>query len=208
MIQVKSLWTIYLKQKKNKKIKETGNSQYIYQNKLDKACFQHNRSDGEFNDWPSRTAADKVLCDNALNIAKNAKYDGYQCRFIYVFCHWFIYVLIKNILLCVQINLLVAILKIKIIPNQQLAEELHKPTFRKSEKQKVYLSFKGNMWGADLANMKLISKFNTGFHFLLCVIDVYSKHVWVVPLKDKKSIANTNAFQKMLDESTIENVHR
>ena len=94
------------------------------------------------------------------------------------------------------------------IPKQQLAEELHKPNFRKSEKQKVYLSFKGNMSGADLANMKLISKFNRGFRFLLCVIDVYSKQVWVVPLKDKKSIANTNAFQKMLDDSNIENVHR
>ena len=198
-----------LKTKKEyKKIKETGNSQYIYQNKLDKACFQHDRSDGEFNDWPRRTAADKVLCDNVLNIVKNAKYDGYQCRFINVFYHWFIYVLIKNILLCVQINLLVANLKIKMIPKQQLAKELHKPNFRKSEKQKVYLSFKGNMSGADLANMKLISKFNRGFRFLLCVIDVYSKYVWVVPLKDKKSIANTNAFQKMLDDSNIENVHR
>ena len=54
--------------------------------------------------------------------------------------------------------------------------------------------------GADLADMKLISKFNKGFRFLLCAIDIYSKYPWVVPLKDKKVITITNAFQKILKE--------
>ena len=49
--------------------------------------------------------------------------------------------------------------------------------------------------------MQLISKFNKGFGFLLCAIDIYSKYAWVVPLKDKKGITNTNYFQKILDES-------
>ena len=49
--------------------------------------------------------------------------------------------------------------------------------------------------------MQLISKFNKGFRFLLCVIDIYSKYAWVIPLKDKKGITITNAFQKILDES-------
>ena len=57
------------------------------------------------------------------------------------------------------------------------------------------------MWGADLADMQLISKFNKGFWFLLCVIDIYSKYSWVIPLNDKKCITITNAFQKILDES-------
>ena len=48
--------------------------------------------------------------------------------------------------------------------------------------------------------MQLISKFNRGFRFLLCVIDIYSKYAWVIPLKGKKGITITNAFQKMLDE--------
>ena len=47
----------------------------------------------------------------------------------------------------------------------------------------------------------MISKFNKGFRFLLCVIDIYSKQTWVNPLKDKKGITITNAFQKILDES-------
>ena len=46
-----------------------------------------------------------------------------------------------------------------------------------------------------------LSKFNKGIHFLLCVIDIYSKYAWVIPLKDKKVITITNAFQKILDES-------
>ena len=49
--------------------------------------------------------------------------------------------------------------------------------------------------------MQLISKFNKGFRFLLCVIDIFSKYAWVVPLKDKKGITIVNAFQKMLDKS-------
>ena len=50
--------------------------------------------------------------------------------------------------------------------------------------------------------MQLISKFNKGFRFFLCVIDTFSKYAWVVPLKDKKGITVTNAFQKILDGSS------
>ena len=52
--------------------------------------------------------------------------------------------------------------------NLQLAEELHKPIIRKFKKRKIYSGFKDNIWGADLADMQLISKFNKGFRFLLC----------------------------------------
>ena len=49
--------------------------------------------------------------------------------------------------------------------------------------------------------MQSISKSNKRIRFLLCVIDIYSKYAWVVPLKDKKVITTTNAFQKKIDES-------
>ena len=45
--------------------------------------------------------------------------------------------------------------------------------------------------------MQLISKFNKGFRFILCVIDIFSKYAWVVPLKDKKGNSVANAFQKI-----------
>ena len=84
--------------------------------------------------------------------------------------------------------------------NIQLADELHKPIIRKFKKRKVYSSFRDNIWGADLADMQLLSKFNKGFRFLLCVIDVFSKYAWVVPLKDKIGISIVNAFQIILKE--------
>ena len=49
--------------------------------------------------------------------------------------------------------------------------------------------------------MQLINKFNKRFRLLLCVIEIYSKYAWVIPLKDKKGIAITNAFQKILNKS-------
>ena len=49
--------------------------------------------------------------------------------------------------------------------------------------------------------MELRSKFNKGFRFSLCVIDIFSKYAWVVTLKDKKGISIVNAFQKILEES-------
>ena len=49
--------------------------------------------------------------------------------------------------------------------------------------------------------MQLISKFNKGFRFLLCVIGIYSKYAWVVPLKDKKRVSFVNAFQSILKKS-------
>ena len=49
--------------------------------------------------------------------------------------------------------------------------------------------------------MQLISKFNEGFRFLLCLIGIFSKYAWIVPLKDKKGVSIINAFQKILDDS-------
>ena len=69
-------------------------------------------------------------------------------------------------------------------------------------KRKVYSSFRYNIWGADLADMQLLSKFNKGFRFFfLCVIDIFSKYAWVSPLKYRKVVSITNGFQKLLDDS-------
>ena len=77
------------------KFKETGDSQYMYQNKVDKACFQHDMANGDFKDLTRRTASDKMLHDKAFNIAKNPKYHGYKM----VFLRWFINFLIKRLLM-------------------------------------------------------------------------------------------------------------
>ena len=72
------------------------------------------------------------------------------------------------------------------LKNQQLANELHKPIIRKFKTRRVYSSFRDNIWGVDLADVQLISKYNKGIRYLLCVIDLFSKYDWAVPLKDKK----------------------
>ena len=86
----------------------------------------------------------------------------------------------------------------------QLAKELHKPITRNFKKRTVYSGFKDIIWGADLADMQLISKFNKVFRFLLCVIDIFSKYAWCVPLKDKKGARVLDAFQEIL-KNLIEN---
>ena len=85
--------------------------------------------------------------------------------------------------------------------NKKLAAELHKQIIKKSKKRNVYSAFNDNIWGADLADLQLISKFNNGFRFLLCVIVIFRKHARVVPLKDKKGVSIVDAFQKILDDS-------
>ena len=84
--------------------------------------------------------------------------------------------------------------------NYQLANELHKPIIRKLKKRKVYSSFKDNIWGADLADMQSLSKYNEGFKYLLCAIDLFSKYAWVIPIKDKKGTSIVNAFEKIIPE--------
>ena len=62
----------------------------------------------------------------------------------------------------------------------------------------MYSGFR-DIWGADLADLQLTSKFNKGFR--LCVIDIFSKYAWVLPLKDKKGASIVDAFRKILDKS-------
>ena len=83
--------------------------------------------------------------------------------------------------------------------NKILAEELHKPVIKKL--LKVYSQFRDNIWGVDLADMQSLSKKNKGIKYLLCAVDLFSKYVFVVPLKDKKGISIVNAYNKKIKQS-------
>ena len=174
------------------KFKQTGDSIYIHRNELDKTCFQHDIAYGNFKDLKRRTAADNVLRDKTFNIAKNPKYDGYQRGLAPTVYNFFD----KK-----TKGSGVTLANKSIHQNEQLAEELHKAIIRKFKRKEVYSAFKDNIWAADLADMQLISKFNKGFRFLLCVIDIYSKYAWIVPLKDKKGVSIVNVFQSILNKS-------
>ena len=85
--------------------------------------------------------------------------------------------------------------------NKILAEELHKPAFKKFNKRKVYSQFRDIIWEVDLADMQSLSKKNKGIKYLLCAIDLFSKYAFVIPLKDKKGISIVNAFNKIIKHS-------
>ena len=136
---------------------------------------------GHYKDLNRRTATDKVLCDKTFNIAKNPKYDGYQCGLTSMGCKFS------------DKKISGGIVENEIMSNKCLAEELHKSIIKKFNGTKVHFvplnsPFIDNIWGADLADMQLISKFSKLFRFLLYVIDIYSKYAWDMPLKDKKGI--------------------
>ena len=159
-----------------KKFKETGDSRYIYQNELDKACFQHDMAYGDLKDLNRRTTADKILRDKAFNIAKDKKIDGYQRGLASMAYKFF------------DENTSGIGIENENVPNKELAEELYKPNIRKFNKRKVHSPFIDNTWGADLPDMQVMSKFDKGSRFVLWVIDIYGKYEWIVPLKDKKGI--------------------
>ena len=177
------------------KFKETEDTNYIYKNELDKACFVHDAAYSDSKDLTKRTVADKTLKNKAFDIAKDPKYDGYQRGLASMVYKFFDSKVTSPDKKSVGSGA-------KRIPqNEQLADELHKPIIRKFKKRKVYSAFKDNIWGADLADMKLLSKYNKGIRFLLCVIDIFSKYAWVVPLKDKKGISIVKTFQIILKQS-------
>ena len=62
----------------------------------------------------------------------------------------------------------------------------------------MYASFKDNIWGVDLADMQSLSRYNKGFRYLLCAIDLFSKYAWVIPINDKKGTSIVNAFKKII----------
>ena len=168
------------------KFMQTGNTDFIYKNKLDKACFQHDMDYGKTKDLVRRTQSDKVLRDKAFKIASDSKYDGYQrglASMVYKFFD-------KKSSGSGIIN----------EANYQLADELHKPIIKKFKKRKVYSSFRDNIWGVDLADMQSLSRYNKGIKYLLCAIDLFSKYAWVIPLKDKKGASIVNEFQRIISE--------
>ena len=116
---------LYTKNKERiEKFMKTGNTNLIYKNELDKACFLHDMAYGRSKDLVKRTQSDKVLKNKAFKIASDPKYDGYQrglASMVYKFFD-------KKSKGSGIIN----------EPNYQLANELHKPIIRKFKKRKVY----------------------------------------------------------------------
>ena len=114
---------------------QTGNTDFIYKNELDKACFQHDMAYGKSKDLVKRTQSDKVLRDKAFKIASDTKYDGYQrglTSMVYKFFDK-------------KSSGSGIVTKSATEPNYQPANELHRQITRKCKRRKVYSSFKDNI---------------------------------------------------------------
>ena len=126
---------------------QTRNTDFIYRNELDKACFQHDMAYGKSKDLTERTQSDKVLRDKAID----PKYDGYQRGLVSV-----VYKFFDKKSASVDKS---SGSGVDAEPNYQLASQLHRQVFRKFKRRKVYSSFRDNIWGADLADMQSLSKY-------------------------------------------------
>ena len=111
------------------KFMQTGGTNYIYRNELDKACYQHDMAYGDFKDLKRRTQSDKVLKDKVFAIASNPKYDGYQRGLASMLYKFF------------DKKLKGSGIKNEIKENNQLANELHKPIIRKLKKKECVFFF-------------------------------------------------------------------
>ena len=141
----------------------------------------------KYKDLAIRTKSDIAFKNKVYKIATYPKYDGFQRALASIV--WKSFDKRSNKVLGSSVN------------NEQLADDLHKPIIKKFKRRKVYSSFKDNIWAVDLADMQLISKFNKIIKYLLCVIDLFSKYAWVIPLKDKKGESIVNSFQIALKKS-------
>ena len=145
------------------KLIQTGNRSYICRNDLDKACFQRDMAYVVYKNLTKRTEPDKVLKDKAFNPkAGDPKYDGYEGGLTSMAYRFF--------------DKKSAGSGINSMLNQQVANVLLKPIIRKFKRRKAHFSFKDNIWEADLADMRSISKYNNEITFLLRVIDIFSKY--------------------------------
>ena len=125
---------------------QTENTDFIYKNDIDKTYFQHDTAYGKSKDLAKRTQSDKVLRDKAFEIASDLKYDGYQRGLASMVYNFFDKKSCRS--------------GVASMTNYQLANELQRQIIKKFKRRKVYSSFRGNIWGNDLADMQPLSKHN------------------------------------------------
>ena len=80
----------------------------------------------------------------------------------------------------------------------QLTNKLHKTVRRRFDKRTVFAKQVDDMWAADLVDMTPFSRSNKGFKYLLTVIDVYSKHGWIVPLAKRMHMRSRSCFSMVM----------
>ena len=181
---------------------KTDDTRYVYQNKLDEPCFQHNMADGDYKDLTKRTGCGKVLRGKAFSIASYLKHDECQ-RGLTSMVYKFFDKKSDGSATFTPITL----------ESQRLINELNKLIIRKFNKRCGYSYFRDNIWSADLADEQLISKYNKGvkgernrfffiqqnslYEYKCCILRMFSYL--------KRSVTLSNTFQAALkiDPSSV-----
>ena len=91
----------------------------------------------------------------------------------------------------------VSLKKVKAWLTKQSTYTLHKPLRKKFKRSPTVVAGIDHQWQADLSDVSSISTKNDGYRFLCCVIDVFSKYAWVIPIKDKKGDTLVKAFEQI-----------
>ena len=145
---------------RTQKFRETGNRKHFYIHQLGKTCFAHNTGYSDSKDLAKRTISDKILKNRTYEIASDHKYNGYQ-----------------RVLASVVYKFYDKKTRSGMSVNEQLAKELHKPLIKKFKRRKVYVRFKDNIWGVDLAKMGSLAFRNKNIKYFLCIVDVFTKYI-------------------------------
>src|SRR5580765_5667788 len=87
------------------------------------------------------------------------------------------------------------------LERRQLVNELHAPARKNFPRRHVIVRGYDDLWQADIVEMRPYSRFNRGYHYILTVIDVLSKHAWAVPLKSKGGSETADAIAEIIQDS-------
>ena len=83
----------------------------------------------------------------------------------------------------------------------QFSKEIHRRVVKKFPRRKVKVTGIDNVWSMDLADMNSLMKYNDQYRYILCVIDVFSKFAWSIPLKNKTAASILNAVKSIVESS-------
>ena len=149
-------------------------------NKIDEIAMKH---DICYRDHLTTKERNKICDNKMLSDLKNTKTVGIK--------EWLDKSIVRNLIGAKKTLGLGAL-------TSDLAEELHKPIVKKFKKRRVIVTGIDKIWAADLIDMQKFSKQNKHYKYLLTVIDIFSKYVWIVPLKTKTGLEVASAFQTIL----------
>ena len=155
-------------------------------NRVDNAAYHHDLCYSKHDDTKTRNeVCDKTILGELNGIVNPPLWERID--------KWIVGKLIKA-----KVNFGLGLPIKKIEFTNELAEELYKPFTRKYQRRRVNVNSIAEIWAADLIDMQAFSKDNNGTKYLLTVIDILSKFVWIVPLKRKTGQEVANAFSSIL----------